>query len=41
LLALHTLPGAQTVPHAPQFWPSDVGSTQLPAHEISPATQPH
>jgi hypothetical protein len=41
LLALHTLPAGQTVAHAPQFCPSEVGSTQLPAHEISPATQAH
>jgi hypothetical protein len=41
LPALHTEPVGQTVPQAPQFWPSCVGSTHVPEHEMSGATQPH
>jgi len=36
-----TCPDAQTVPHAPQLFASDCGSTQLAPHALSPTKHWH
>jgi hypothetical protein len=40
LLCEHTMPAAQAVPHAPQFFASEVVSTQPVEHIVCPARQP-
>jgi hypothetical protein len=37
----HTMPAAQTVPHAPQFFASEVMETHVPLQLTCPAGHPH